>query len=320
MKFWSIGGVTAVLSIFISINAFAQGAYKNEFGFKSDNDAYLMYGQDRYYTNGLMLYFRHATDQNKLGERLEKFTYEITAGQKMYNPKGGNVPRKSDQDRPFAGYLYAGAGANFFYKKEAVLKTSIELGTIGPRSKAEQVQKFLHKTVGFYEIQGWEYQIPNEWTANATIQYSKLIHRAKHDHLDFSFDSYIQGGTVFSGAGVGIVFRAGAINQLFQSAFTQSSIGTRIKSAKLVTSESFFYAKPQINYILHDATISGSLFNDNSPVSYPVKPLVFAQQFGFMYSGRRFTVELGLTFKSREVESTAKAHQYGSISMFYKFN
>ncbi len=304
----------------IYLTSFGQGSFKNEFGFKSDNDAYLFYGQDRYYTNGLMLYFRHATDQNKLGEKLEKFTYEITAGQKMFNPQGGNVPNIAFHDRPFAGYLYAGASANFFYKKESILKTSLELGTVGPRSLGEDAQKLLHRIVGFYAIEGWQYQIKNELTANASLQYTRLLHRTEQDRLDFSFEGYVNLGTTFNGAGAGILLRTGNINQLFQTAYTNSTIGTRIKSAKLVTSEAFFYAKPQLNYVAYDATIQGSLFNDDSPVTFKTRPVVFAQQLGFNYSTQRFTFDFGLLFKTKEVKSTAKAHQYGSISMFYRFN
>ncbi|MDB5012593.1 MAG: hypothetical protein JWQ25_795, partial [Daejeonella sp.] len=46
--------------------------YKSEFGFKSDNDAYLGYGQDRYYTNGLFLTFRHALKQPNISKRTNK--------------------------------------------------------------------------------------------------------------------------------------------------------------------------------------------------------------------------------------------------------
>ncbi|RYG19391.1 MAG: lipid A deacylase LpxR family protein [Chitinophagaceae bacterium] len=306
--------------VFISVKSFAQGSFKNEFGFKTDNDAYLFYGQDRYYTNGLMLYFRHATDQNKLGEKLEKFTYEITAGQKMFNPQGGNVPNVAFHDRPFAGYLYAGASANFFYKKESILKTSIELGTVGPRSLGEDAQKLLHRVVGFYPIEGWEYQIKNEYTANLSLQYTRLLHRSEQDRIDFSVEGYLNAGTTFNGAGLGILMRTGNINQLFQTAYTNSTIGTRLKSAKLVTSETFFYAKPQINYVAYDATIQGSLFKNNSPVTFETKPIVFAQQIGFNYSSQRFTFDFGLLFKTKEVKSVAKAHQYGTIAMFYRFN
>lgn len=303
----------------ISIGSFAQN-FKNEFGFKSDNDAYLFYGQDRYYTNGLFINFRHATDQQKLSNSLEKVTYEISAGQKMYNPISGYSPKLATQDRPFAGYLYAGANVNLFYKKESILKFGLELGTVGPNALGEDAQKLLHKIVGFYEIKGWEYQIKNEPTINLTTQFTKLLGRSQAYKSDLSLESYVNIGTTFSGAGIGILLRSGDINQLFNSAYTNSQVSNNSKTERLVNNEYFFYAKPQLNFIAYDATIQGSMFNKDSPVTFETKPLVFAQQLGLNYSTPRFTFDFGLTFKSKEVKSTAKAHQYGSISMYYRFN
>ena len=303
----------------ISIGSFAQ-SFKNEFGFKSDNDAYLANGQDRYYTNGLFIYFKHAKDQQKLSKNLEKVTYEISAGQEMYNPISGYRPKIETQDRPFAGYLYAGASLNLFYKKESILKLGLELGTVGPDALGEDAQKLLHKTVGFYEIAGWEYQIKNEKAVNLTTQFTKLLGRSENDKADLTLESYANIGTTFSGGGIGILLRAGDINQLFNSSYTNSVISNNSKTEKLVKNEFFFYAKPQLNYIAYDATIQGSMFNNDSPITFGSKPLVFAQQLGFNYSTPRFTFDFGLIFKSKEVKSTAKAHQYGSISMYYRFN
>lgn len=303
----------------ISIGSFAQ-SFKNEFGFKSDNDAYLLYGQDRYYTNGLFINFRHATNQQKLSKNLEKFTYEISAGQKMYNPISGYRPKIETQDRPFAGYLYAGANVNLFYKKESILKFGLELGTVGPDALGEDAQKLLHKLVGFYKIDGWDYQIRNEKAINLTTQFTKLIGRSEIYKSDLTLESYANIGTTFSGAGIGVLLRSGDINQLFNSAYTNSVISNHSKTEKLVKNEFFFYAKPQLNYIAYDATIQGSMFNHDSPLTFNVKPLVFVQQLGFNYSSARFTFDFGLYFKSKEVKSTARAHQYGSISMYYRFN
>lgn len=300
-------------------SAFSQ-TYKNEFGFKSDNDSYLAQGSDRYYTNGLFIDFRHATDQQKLKQGLEKKIWEISAGQKMYNPISGYVPNPDKQDRPFAGYLYAGGAMSWFHSDETILKTTIELGTTGPNSLAEDGQELLHKTIGFYELGGWDYQIKNEVSVNLSAQYIKLLHRASDNMTDFSFEGYANAGTTFSGAGAGILFRAGKINQLFNSAYTNAVIGNNAKTPALVKHEVFFYAKPQLNYIAYDATVQGSMFNDESPVTFDVKPIVFAQQFGFNYSSQRFTFDFGMIFKTKEIKSPARAHQYGSISMFYRFN
>jgi lipid A 3-O-deacylase len=313
-----LSALLLLVCFFTCSESFAQEFYKNEFGFKSDNDAYLFYGQDRYYTNGLMIYFRRATDQNKLGERLEKFTYEVTAGQKMFNPQSGNVPSLAFHDRPFAGYLYAGGSANFFYKKESILKTSLELGTVGPRSLGQEAQELLHRIVGFYEIDGWKYQLKNKLTANLGVQYTKLLHRSTQNRIDFSFEGYANIGNVMSGAGAGILMRTGNINQLFQTSYTNSTIGTGPKTAKLVTSETFFYAKPQINFVAYDGTVQGTLLNTD--LTFKPTPLVFAQQLGFNYSSKRFTFDFGLLFKTKEVKKIVNSHQYGTISMFYRFN
>lgn len=294
--------------------------FKNEFGFKSDNDSYLAQGSDRYYTNGLFINFRRAMNQATLKEGLEKKTYEISAGQKMYNPISGYAPDPDKQDRPFAGYLYAGGALSWFHSNESILKTSIEIGTTGPASLAEDGQELLHNTVGFYELDGWQYQIKNELSVNLSAQYTRLLTRSSNNATDFSFEGYANLGTTFSGAGAGILFRAGGLNQLFNSGYTNAIIGNNPKTKALVKREIFFYAKPQLNFVGYDATVQGSMFNDKSPVTFGVKPIVFAQQIGFNYSSQRFTFDFGMIFKTKEIKSTAKAHQYGSISMYYRFN
>ncbi|SMC51497.1 lipid A deacylase LpxR family protein [Pedobacter nyackensis] len=311
--------LTAAIILLTASASIAQ-TFKNEFGFRSDNDSYLAQGSDRYYTNGLFIHFRRAVNQETLKEGLEKKIYEISAGQEIYNPYSGSAPDPARHDRPFAGYLYAGGALSWFYTNESILKTSVELGTTGPNSLAESGQDLLHNTVGFYELGGWDYQIKNALAVNLSAQYTRLLHRSSNKATDFSFEGYANAGTTFSGAGAGILFRAGGLNQLFNSAYTNAVIGNNAKTKALVKREVFFYAKPQLNFIAYDATIQGSMFNNNDPVTFDTKPIVFAQQIGFNYSSQRFTVDFGMIFKTKEIKSTAKAHQYGSLSMFYRFN
>jgi lipid A 3-O-deacylase len=301
-------------------NTVSSQTYRNEFGFKSENDSYLAQGSDRYYTNGLFINFRRALDQTKLKDGLEKKIYEVSVGQRMYNPISGYAPNPLTQDRPFAGYLYAGGALSWFKSNESVLKASAEIGIVGPSSLAEDGQELLHKTVGFYELAGWEYQIKDEVAINLSVQYTKLIHRLVDNAADISFEGYVNAGTTFSGAGAGILLRAGSINQLFNTSYLNSSIGNNAKTKSLVPREIFFYVKPQLNFVAYDATVQGSMFKNNSPITFDVKPIVFAQQLGFNFSSQRFTVDFGVIFKTKEIESSARAHQWGAISMFYRFN
>lgn len=296
-------------------------SYKNEFGFRSDNDAYLAYGQDRYYTNGLFITFRHAADQNRLNTKVNKRIWEIEAGQKMFNAISGYVENVSKVDRPFAGYLYGGGSMNWLYTNESNLKVSLELGTIGPSSLGEKGQVLLHDLVGFYEIQGWESQVKDELGINAKIEYNRLIHRGASLKNDFTLTSKARLGNTFSSAGVGLLFRSGIINQLFNSASTASTLSNNSKTEALNEREFFFYAEPSLSYVAYDATTEGGLFRDDKgPVTFDVKPLVFSQQVGVMYAKNRWTLDFSAIFKSREIKSDAKAHQYGSAALYYKFN
>jgi lipid A 3-O-deacylase len=292
--------------------------FKNEFGFKSENDSYLLNKQDRYYTNGLFVYFRHAASQKKLGKKYKKLIYEFSGGQKIYNPISGYRPNPVKQDRPFAAYLYLGANASYYYKNESVLKTGVDIGTIGQKALGKELQVFLHKMVGLYEVDGWQYQIKNDFAFNLYAQYTNLLFRNADKNLDFSLESAANLGTTFSSLGLGILARTGNINQLFNSVSTNSRIQNKAEIDKPKT-EFFFYVKPQLSIVAYDATVSGSMFNNDSEVTFNTKPLVFAQQLGINYSTSQFTIDYSLFFKSREIKSTAIAHQYGSISVLYRF-
>ncbi|PST81727.1 DUF2219 domain-containing protein [Pedobacter yulinensis] len=306
--------------VFTAIQAGAQGPFKNEFGFRSDNDAYLFYGQDRYYTNGLYIYYRHAADQQHLRSGLEKRIWEFSAGQGMYNPISGYSPEAGQQDRPFAGYLFAGAALNQLYSNESALKLAVQAGVIGPAALGREAQELLHRIVGFYEIRGWEYQVREDLALNFSASYNRLIFRPAEGDFDLSAEGYANVGTAFSGAGAAAVFRLGRINQFFHSAYLQASASNAPKQKALHASEFFLYVKPQLNLVAYDATIQGGMFNRDSPVTFGAKPFVFVQQLGLNYSSQRFTIDFGLTFKSKEVKSTARPHQYGSVSMYYRFN
>lgn len=314
--------ITALLLLASSLLFAQNGTYKNEFGFRSDNDSYLAYGQDRYYTNGISIQFRSVLDQSKLkGGKLNKVIWELEAGQKMYNPQSGSITNPIYIDRPFAAYLYGGGALNFLFNSESNLKFSLQLGTVGPAAKGKEAQELLHNTFGFYKVSGWQWQVNNEPGLNSTVEYNKLLKRFASGSTDFSMNSYVNIGNTFAGTGLGVLFRTGTINPLFNSASTQSTISNKSFSTSENDSEFFFYAKPMLHYVAYDASIQGGLFrNDKGPYVFDVKPLVFSQQLGLIYSKNRWTADFSLIFKSREVKSFAKPHQYGSAALLYRFN
>src|SRR5258708_13426914 len=99
-----------VLGFTYCYGALAQ-SHSNEIGLQSDNDSYLAQGSDRYYTDGIYIYFRHAL-KVKEGTTLQNKVLGFEAGQKLFNAQTGSIfyngiddPRSID--RPFPPYSYA---------------------------------------------------------------------------------------------------------------------------------------------------------------------------------------------------------------------
>ncbi len=310
------------LGSLISFGQTSSSFYKKEFGFKTENDAYLAIKQDQYYTNGLFLYFRSALKPSERQDttKIAKKILTVSAGQKMYNAQSGYVPNIDYIDRPFAGYLFGSTALQWLLKNENIFRSEIQVGILGPSALGEEAQKLYHDVFGFYELNGWQHQVKDEIALNLILNYDKLLYRSSSKKVDFSLPVEARIGNTFSGLKTGILFRTGSLNPFYHSASTQSNI-TTYTPENVLEKEFYFFLRPSLDLVIYDATISGGLFRkDKGDVIYDTKPLVFSQEIGLSYSKKRWTANFSLLFKTREVKSSAKAHQYGIIDVFFRFN
>ena len=285
---------------------------KSEIGLITDNDLYTSSRYDMYYTNGLELFYRYASKNNS--EKVDKEITEFTLGQYIYTPRFIEAPNTALVDRPYAGYLFGEFGKSFFYKSESVVKTSFQIGYVGPNAFGEQVQSNLHEFIGYKKVIGWEYQIKNALAVQAQVLYSKkLFASSTSTAIDFHWRSEAALGTVLSGASTGFVSRI-ALKKLVpinDSNFYNGSIGSN-------TSEFYFYIAPSINYQLYDATIQGSLFNDNSPITFSIVPFRFNGEAGFKYRKNNLNLSYVFMYRGKELYSkTISGYFYGSIGLSY---
>jgi lipid A 3-O-deacylase len=303
-------------------SVFAQ-SHTTEIGIQTDNDSYLAQGSDRYYTDGIFIYYRQAlTVKGNANTALSNKILGFEAGQKIFNPQSGFVPAPQYVDRPFAGYSYIGATLNFLYSNESNLKLGAQLGIVGPGSGAEATQNFIHKTFGFYTPGGWQYQIKNDAELNLSAEYDKLIVRGAW--IDLSITSYANLGNGFSGAGIGPLVRIGSFNQLFNSVSTKSTAIRNKGATPLHVNELFFYYKPQFNYVAYDATIQGGLFdNHNDPNNQEIilnkEPFIFSNQVGLAFTTSRFVFDIAAIFHTLDDKEMVQSHQWGSVTVMYRF-
>lgn len=315
---------TLLVILFSAGNVFAQ-SHSTEIGAETDNDSYLLQGSDRYYTDGIFLYYRHALKiKDKDSAKMMNKVLGFEMGQKIFNPQSGSINYNgADQpsliDRPFAAYLYVGSTLNFLYKNESNLKLSVQLGVVGPDAFGKQVQDFVHDNFGFYHPSGWEYQINNDFEINLSAEYNKLLARASW--IDVSVDSYVNLGLGFTGAGVGPLVRLGSFNQLFNSVSTQSTVSRKDINGLLHKHELFFYYKPLANYVAYDATIQGGLFDNHSglEITKDKEPFIFSQQFGVAFTTNRFVFDIAAIFHTLDDKEMVQTHQWGTVTGLYRF-
>ncbi|MCJ8210128.1 lipid A deacylase LpxR family protein [Mucilaginibacter sp. RS28] len=318
---------TLPLLIFVLLIAIAAKAqYRHqEVGLQTDNDSYLAQGSDRYYTNGIFIYYRRALpfdEDGKIANRVLGFE----AGQKMFNPQSGsiNVNGVADPgyiDRPFAGYLYLGANYNVLYKKQSNFKVGLQLGVVGPRAYGRQAQNLIHKVFGFYPPDGWQYQIKNALVINASGEYNKMLARGGN-WVDVSFTSYANLGTGFIGGGLGPMLRLGRFNKLFNSVITQSTVIDR-PGVKANDQEFFFYYKPLVNLQVKDITVEGkgAVYPESMQVAGKLNKVMISNQLGGAFnSGDRWTVDASVIFHTKDVKEMVRSHQWGSVTVMYHFD
>lgn len=302
--------------------AFGQ-SYKNEAGIMSDNDFYIAFKQDRYYTVGNFAYYRHALSQDNLNPRMEKKIIDFELGQKIYNPFWSHAPDPKTHDRPFAGYAYAGSSLGLFFKNESIIKASVQLGILGPSARGKEVQTDFHKKIlkAYYAVEGWEYQVKNEVGLNFDLSYQKLFYRTTNRLIDISGSSAVLIGNTFSGANAGLILRFGNLNPFYESSYANSRIKNKQGDDRKTPLEFFLFTKPQLNFAAYDATIQGGLFRaDKGPITFGIKHFVYSQQIGLNFAWKRLSAKYIITLKTKEVESNAHAYHYASGVLAYHFN
>ncbi len=321
MKLKSILIFLVIFFFYSTQLTFAQD-YKNEVGAISDNDVYIAFKQDRYYTNGFFLNFKHALNQQTLNSNLNKTTLEFELGQKIYTPYYGQAPNPSLHDRPFTGYLYGGVTYNRFRQDEQLFKYNLQAGATGKSALGEETQESFHKLLGIYKISGWEYQLKGEYSLNFNFEYNKLLFRNNAHNFDITGTGSLSAGNVFSNANAGAMIRLGKINPLYASASFNSRVSNNAKAAdQNVKREFFLFIKPLINYVAYDSSIQGGLFlDDKGPVTFNPKRLVYSEQLGLTFASNRWTANYTVIFKSKEVQSIAVAYYYGSMALSYRFD
>lgn len=305
-------------NILVTLNIYSQKSFSREIGIISDNDSYVSFSEDKYYTNGLLFFYRFIPNTELEG--VTKKVIELSIGNKMYTPSTANKPSIEEHDRPFAGYLFAQAQVSKFYENESMFRYAAQVGIIGPASGVGAFQDLMHDFIGWYKVDGWEHQIANDIGINFHAMYSRKITNYLSKQADINLYSFANLGTIRSNIALGFWNRISIlqINKTYESALFGSSIVKNSRNATKRISDFFFFIKPQIEYHLYDATIQGGLLNDKSPVTFDIEPFQMTIEFGLMFQFDRANIWYSVILQSKEVKNElVERYAWGSLKISF---
>ena len=308
-----------LLLLFLSSSSFSQQKFSKEFNLTTDNDLYISKAKDRYYSNGIFFTYRYLTSNIK---KLDKKIIEIEIGHHIYTPYKSTILNVNLHDRPFAGYMYGNFGIARVYKNKTILKNNIQFGVVGKSAFGKELQEAIHTIYNFRSPDGWKYQIKNTLAINFDTEYYTVLETNNSKHLDINFLGKLKIGTIFNEATAGFMGRVGF--RKLQPINNSTAFNTHLNndnSSYVRGLESFIYYLTSLTYVAYDATIQGSLFNKESPVTFNPKSIRFDFEIGYKFTTERWNFGYSYHFHSNKINGLKnnKGNDYGRLFFSYLF-
>lgn len=288
--------------------------YVKEVELNVDNDQPFM--TDRYYTAGQDLYYRflvrpdfsllHSDDSSKT-------VMAIHYGNKIFNPRNLDTMDPFYMDRPYCGWSFFSAEVQHFRRKNSGNFLAIQMGVVGKESGMEKLQKWWHRTIHLYPLEGWDSQIVNEFVVNLNYNHAHAFPISKRMEMVSVTSAWA--GTGNNRLSEEVTLRLFRFNKLSESAF----LASRISEKNIPAKEFFLFTSFGADYVISNIFIQGSLFKDNpSPYTTGINPWLFTSKIGVQYAGGRISASGAVIHLSKETPFVGD-HFYASISFSYRF-
>ncbi|HEY7985333.1 MAG TPA: lipid A deacylase LpxR family protein [Methylophilaceae bacterium] len=287
---------------------------------------------DKWYTNGVKFTYTYDEDTAMLPtatmrnavERLAKAVhiddfcqarYGVAFGQLMFTPQDTTIAAPQPNDRYYGGWLYMGGVIQERSDKKTVT-AEFDVGVTGPYSGAEWAQKEIHRLFNYDAPQGWHNQIKTE--PGLQFNYNSITRLEGNSHFDVSGYWGAVVGTIFDNAKVGMILRLGQLSDNVPASVIESPV----IGGDLQTHGWYFLAKGEVEGVLHNTFIDGSLFrSDPFANNTETKPVVGQVTVGFVKEGLfDEPVKLSFLLSRRTQEFTSPTVGAGQLFTFGTVN
>ena len=275
-------------------------------GLNVDNDLY--FKSDRYYSSGIFVEYGKLT--KKSFDSLSKWNYiskHWTIGQEINTPSIGSTSLISRMDYPYSGWLYLGYRQEYFQDPDFGYGLGFQIGTTGANeSLAKFFQNTYHVNLLNLDPLTWAVSIPKALHFN--INGSFFFGRFLTTKLKWINHNSAQLGSFRNTFKTRIGVQLGSIPGL-------PFFGNRLEALQNGVS---FFLGTELEYVLHDYSLTGSWLKDNNPFSLVPNKFRNKYQAGLIYQRLPWKANIMLNRSSNYIKNqNYRSHFYLKISLYF---
>lgn len=294
-----------------------------------ENDADFRNDRDYSYGSSLaMLFYRDNLENSILHIPFTDYKnhdnyISLSYVQQIYTPKNIDSKELIKDDRPYAGYSYLQTG--LYQSNDNNLKSFIvQIGIVGPASKMNKVQEFIHNLIGSPIPQGWENQLSNElgFQLNYSEKQNYIADKILGLESNFIPEYGFELGNISTEIYTSVLFRWGwnlakdyGVNSIDNNSY--SKLPTIANNSYKKRWGFNFNFSTRANIVLRNIFLDGNSFNE----SHNVEKNYFTinAKYGISLSYDQFSLDYIRTYTTKEFKTQDDIHSYGSLLISYNF-
>jgi len=339
--YWS---VCAIALLFPGAGIAAPGPEDAVYSLQFENDLFGNRKTDHDYTHGTRLsYLSGPTKQPWIKDWASKIPYfvrnednadirvNLSLGQSIFTPDDISVPTLQTKDRPYAGWLYVGAGVvsrgvdgegDVDHRAHGIKRLELDAGFIGPMALARESQTAVHSAFGYRRPKGWGNQLSNEFDF---VFYGERLwgpydlwaeeHVPILGELRVDIAPHVGGalGTVFTYAASGLTIRLGTnLHETWSPPRIRPSLpGAEFYQADGI--KGYVFAAGEVRAVARNIFLDGNTFSSSHSVDK--QPVVFDAQIGLALMIDHVQITFTNIFRTREFNEQPQPDDFGAVSI-----
>lgn len=283
-------------------------------GFSFENDLITYNNTDRYFTNGVTLFYQSQGLGNMKASRLlfpyrqpAYIDYELRIVQNIYTPFTTLKEPELKNDRPYSSYITISLGKKIKDPaRRLIISNALTAGYQGPESPGGFLQSYIHKVFPTNDPPlGWENQLSTDIFLNYHLMFEKAL--ISKERYQINWSAHANAGTLYDNAGIGIHGTLG----FFESPFGYLEPPQRPKI------QVYLFTENSLSGIVYDATLQGGIMHTDDEAALPANSLhriVYNSGTGLHFAWKNSSIEFCQHYLSPEFKR-GKWHKWGRVTI-----